>query len=485
MKKKIFLAMTLMAALVSCTEDYKDWATPQTVEQPATVTFANGSLSAVDVIKFADFTEDQQSVKVCNITAPTSSSEAYTPFYTISLGGTSFPINADGTMALDDLVSYVESTYGKAPNQRDITATVSMWLTNGVSTVKTATSGEFLVKALPDAPFIDPNGYYVVGNIDGWTCTRVDAYHMINNGGDPYANPEFNVTISAVKDITTYEVKFVPSSAFNESGTITNWDIALSALPGTDIVADEGTFSYNNAGGNIKFAAQEGAKNYQITINLMEGTYKVKALSDPELFMTGNNLGWGATWLKMFAVNSNWDDSGNTKGIFWIIRYFQDGEQFKFSPEAAWSGDFGGNQMSVTDEAGAGYVDDGTNCKVEKGGWYQIVVDTKSKDLTISKPKVYLCGEIVDGGWNAAIPDEANRFTEPAGPEGEFVSPAFTNDGKVRMFTHISGIDWWRCEYNVFGTTIVIRTEGDQDGVNGTAGQKAYLNFATMTGSIK
>ena len=161
----------------------------------------------------------------------------------------------------------------------------------------------------------------------------------------------------------------------------------------------------------------------------MEGTYKVKALSDPELFMTGNNLGWGATWLKMFAVNSNWDDSGNTKGIFWIIRYFQDGEQFKFSPEAAWSGDFGGNQMSVTDEAGAGYVDDGTNCKVEKGGWYQIVVDTKSKDLTISKPKVYLCGEIVDGGWNAAIPDEANRFTEPAGPEGEFVSPAFTNDG--------------------------------------------------------
>ena len=122
---------------------------------------------------------------------------------------------------------------------------------------------------------------------------------------------------------------------------------------------------------------------------------------------------------------------------------------------------------------------------MEKGGWYQIVVDTKSKDLTISKPKVYLCGEIVDGGWNAAIPDEANRFTEPAGPEGEFVSPAFTNDGKVRMFTHISGIDWWRCEYNVFGTTIVIRTEGDQDGVNGTAGQKASLNFATMTGSIK
>ena len=240
------------------------------------------------------------------------------------------------------------------------------------------------------------------------------------------------------------------------------------------------------ANANAKTINIEKAGDWLITLNVNEGTYKIEEnVAFTDIFMTGNELGWGGTWLPLNIVNSNWDDTGATKGIFWIIRYFQANEQFKFSPKAAWEGDFGGNQMQVTDNANAGYVDDGTNCKVANAGWYQLTVRPKEKTLVIEQPKVYLCGDIVAGGWGAAIPDEANRFTTPTVADGEFVSPAFTNNGNVRMFTLIEGVDWWRSEYNIFGTNIVIRTEGDQEGVWQEAGKHAYLNFTTMTGRFE
>lgn len=41
-------------AMVSCTEDYTDWGTPQTNPEEEAVTFGNGSVTPVDVINLAD-----------------------------------------------------------------------------------------------------------------------------------------------------------------------------------------------------------------------------------------------------------------------------------------------------------------------------------------------------------------------------------------------------------------------------------------------
>ena len=46
-------------------------------------------------------------------------------------------------MSASDLQSYVIAQYGRRPVERAVPATVSMWLGNGVTTVKTATSGAF------------------------------------------------------------------------------------------------------------------------------------------------------------------------------------------------------------------------------------------------------------------------------------------------------------------------------------------------------
>ena len=405
MTKKILSLIAFVASVTACTEDYKDWADPQVVPQPTQVSFADGSVSAVDVIKFADIADGQATVKVCNITAPTATDEAYAPNYTIALGGQTYELAADGTMATSDLVSYVSGIYGVAPIQRDIEATVSAWLSNGTTAVKTATSAVFKVSVLPDAPFIDSDGYFLVGNIDGWKCVRVDEFHMANNGGDVYENPVFSITLPAVEGIDTYEIKMLPASAFNADGTIANWDIALSALPGSDEVSYEGQFSYSNAGGNIKFAADPEAKMYEIKADLMEGTYSVKPIAFKQfVYFIGATDGWATPDQKL--------ETANFDGVYTGYIYCADpngwGNDFKFQrTQGQWDDELNYSLFtSVTGDLAQG---GGTNFTVTAGeGVYYVTLDLAA--MTINAVKISNMNLVGDfNGWNPA--DDAQQMT--------------------------------------------------------------------------
>ena len=58
--------------------------------------------------------------------------------YRLNIGSASYNMTADGEMATADLKKYVEDNFGKAPVERDMTATVEQWLSNGETTVKTS-----------------------------------------------------------------------------------------------------------------------------------------------------------------------------------------------------------------------------------------------------------------------------------------------------------------------------------------------------------
>jgi hypothetical protein len=280
--------------------------------------------------------------------------------------------------------------------------------------------------------------------------------------------------------------KFYCGSTYK--GESTTWDDINPKQMGCIENGDDATenlliWTGDPRGFEVKTPVIKGAGKWKITLDMKNCTYTVKeklaGLDD--LYLTGSNYNWGATtsdWKKVNAINNNW--GGTSEGEFWTIIYLHAGEMFKFAPQQGWGGDFGGTGLTVTDKAGAGYVDDGTNCKVTNPGWYLLHVKTADMEMIIEKPKVYLIGDCI-GGWEGF----EQPFTTPTDENGEFVSPAFTNSGNVRMYTLVEGAAWWRCEYNIFDGAIVIRTEGDQPGVPGTAGQKAYLNFTTMTGKIQ
>lgn len=59
MIKKILLGMTLLLSMVSCTEDYTDWANPQTNPEEEAVSFGDGSVTPVEVINLADVKGDK------------------------------------------------------------------------------------------------------------------------------------------------------------------------------------------------------------------------------------------------------------------------------------------------------------------------------------------------------------------------------------------------------------------------------------------
>ena len=96
MKKFLYIAATALL-LASCTEDYKDWAEPQSNPQGEIVTFGNGSVASVGVIDLGLLPEGTETVKVCDITAPASNDESYAPEYHIYLDGEPFALSLDGS----------------------------------------------------------------------------------------------------------------------------------------------------------------------------------------------------------------------------------------------------------------------------------------------------------------------------------------------------------------------------------------------------
>lgn len=220
-----------------------------------------------------------------------------------------------------------------------------------------------------------------------------------------------------------------------------------------------------------------------------------------EFFIIGdyNNWDWGSAFDMVPAYDE--EPLGKAKsGTYWRLLYLPEGG-FKVNGAKDWDGGEVGYVKddplyTYVDNAGAGVGESGGNIAIANAGWYLVVVrmTVEGRDIIyqfeINEPNVYLMGS------NAPVNDwsdkhnEENLFTVPADADGDFVSPAFAHDtdgdGGVRAHVRISGFDWWKTEFMVFNGKIEYRAKGsDQARVNGTKGQKLYLNFTKGTGEIK
>ena len=390
---------------MSCTEDYTNWGTPQsnTPNEPQTfVLMVQPTASSID---FATYTEETIQLFTTNV------GEGQTKGYTVTITGENvdgiqiIQADANGRVATSTLEDVVIGLYGKAPTPRTLILSVET-IVNNINTAEGVISAK--VKASPysmtaklDAPYIDENGYYLVGNIDGWTGKRVDAYHMINNGGNVYDNPEFTVELEPVDGITTYEIKMIPAADFNDDGTVKSWDRALSALPGVDTPAYSGKFSDKNAGGNIKFDAKDGAKKYVVTINAMETTYNVNVVSyNPFIYFIGATDGWNNDEPNRQRLALTDEDNGIYTGFLYCADPNGWGNQFKFQKIIKdWDSQINASQVQLSgDLEDAGGNDH--NFTVPKGeGVYFVKLDLAN--MTIEGTKIEYMGVTGDFcGWN-------------------------------------------------------------------------------------
>ena len=320
MIKKILLGMTLLMSMVSCTEDYTDWANPQSnPDTEEAVSFGDGSVTPVGVINLADVTGDK--VKVASIVAPTSTKETYAPFFKINLGGQSFDIDADGNMAKADLVNYITNTYGKRPIERDIDATLDAWQSNGSIAAKMATSETFQVKAIPEAPFIDA-AYYLVGNLTEWGLdTKLKFAH---SDADVYEDPVFTLMFTTTKDDQYW--KIIPQGNVDK-GNIWAVENDPKGVVGVETDGDDAMSGklLTTTSTGVKAYAGKIAKAgiYQMTINMMDYTYTIKQIA-PEYYLVGKLQDWSpkpenktclmyAETPMVQSYTTQWNDDANLK----------------------------------------------------------------------------------------------------------------------------------------------------------------------------
>lgn len=386
MIKKILLGMTLLMSMVSCTEDFTDWAHPQTNPQEEAVSFGDGSVTPVDVINLADVKTEK--VKVASIVAPTSSNAAYKPSFKINFDGQTFDIDAEGNMATADLVNYVVEKFGKRPSERDIDATLDAWVNNGSTAIKMATSEKFQVKAIPEAPFID-EGYYLVGDMfktadhDGWTIEAAKAFN--HSGNDVYEDPVFTVSFETTKADQYW--KIIPKK------NIDSGDIWAPGVVGPKVDGDDSmTGALTN--GDAKAGKIAKAGKYKLTIDMMDYSYTIEEVNyDPFIYFIGSTDGWSSSDQKLALV----DDA---KGVYTGYVYIADpngaGLQFKFQRVAgSWANEI--NAGAFVNFGGAATNANG-NIGVNAGeGVYYF--DVNLSEGTITATKVETMGII--GGFNS------------------------------------------------------------------------------------
>ena len=395
MIKKILSLIAFVASVAACTDDYKDWATPQVVPQPASVTFSDGSVSAVDVVKFADFAPGQSTVKVCNITAPTSSEEAFLPSYSIQMGDNTYDLTAAGEMAVADLVAYVNDNYGKAPTQRDIAAIVTMWIGNGATAVQAGTAN-LQVKALPDAPFID-SGYWLTGDFAGWNKEGALAFTHVG-GGDVYDNPEFQITFTTTADNQYW--KIIPQGNYDNDF----WAGGEKGVVGT-VVDGDTSMEGNLVTDNPQAGKIEQAGIYRMTINMMNYTYKIEKLQFAQfVYFIGATDGWANAEQKLETTSYD--------GVYTGYVYCADpngwGNEFKFQRVAgSWDNEI--NSGTFTGGITGDFADGGGNIKATAGeGVYFVTLDLAASTLNAVRiNNMNLVGDF--NGWNPG--DDAQKMT--------------------------------------------------------------------------
>lgn len=385
-------------AMVSCTEDYTDWANPQINPEEEAVAFGNGSVTPVDVINLADVTEDK--VQVASIVAPTSSNADYTPIIKINLGDKTFDIDNDGKMATADLASYIAETYGKRPVEHDINATLDAWISNGSTAVKMATSETFQVKAIPVAPVID-EGYYLVGDmfttedgVNGWnTISAKQAFK--HSDKDVYDDPIFTITFETTKADQYW--KIIPKANVDAGNT----DASAAGVVGPKIDGDDSmTGLLTNADAKAGKIAEPG--KYKLTLNMMDYSYTIeKVMYDPFIYFIGSTDGWGSNDQKLALVD---EETGTYTGYVYIADPNGAGFEFKFQRVAgSWDNAIGASNFVTFNDAAID-ANNGNNLGVNAGeGVYYM--DVNLSEGTITATKVESMGMVGQfQGWDKEAP---------------------------------------------------------------------------------
>ena len=483
--KKLSLYVSIALAglfMGSCSDDFTNWANPQTNPQEDAITIPGFTATAGQAINFANVETD-------SVSTFTLSEAALPAGFTLEKArleltpqgvenATKTTVNAspEGKGAVADLASVLESAFGKRPTARTFDAHVYV---NAVKEGQAVLidAGNINLVMTPKAPFIDTN-YYLVGNMTNWKLdTNLKFAH---SDADVYEDPIFTIMFTTTEDDQCW--KIIPQGNV-DTGNIWAVENAPKGVVGIETdgaYAMSGTLLTTTSKGE-KAGAGKIAKAgiYQMTINMMDYTYTIKQIA-PEYYLVGKLQGWsgeleGKTCL-MYAESAmvqsyttQWNEDANLK--IWL------GSDFGVWDNAYGAKNDGDNSVEGK-IAGSGAI----VCP-EPGAFYTFKVDFSTMTYKWTKlenqtPKAYEHVGLIGVGndWKNDVDMKEvtphNWFIETTIPEGNF---------KIRAnHEWDDSANWGYAEGQEFSSTGKLITSPVSQGIK-VAGGKYRIFFNDIT----
>lgn len=296
--------------------DPQGWPEEDPIDFPASITVA-----AAGDIDYA--TVETESVAVATV-QEFEMPEGAEGKYTLLLDGkTKLALDETLSANAEELKNYVAGEYGKAPVMRALKAQLllDIMIEGQAALVE---SNEYTLNVTLTAPFID-SSYYLVGDMAGWDAASAIKFNHSESG--VYDDPVFTLVFTTPKENCCW--KIIPETNYSGENF---WAEGPQGVVG---VATDGDPALS--GKLVTSAPQAGkietAGKYMMTINMMDYTFEIKALTS--YFMVGALNGWNGEAAKGKTVPFFNTD---TDGVYSVTTKFTGDHNYKI-----WSDDNFGN----------------------------------------------------------------------------------------------------------------------------------------------
>ena len=466
----------------SCSDDFTNWANPQTNPQEDAITIPGFTATGAQAINFANVETDSVSTFTLSEAALPAGFTLenarleLTPQGVENATKTTVNTSIEGKGAVADLSATVVSVYGKRPSARTFDAQVYV---NAVKDGQAVLidAGKINLVMTPKAPFIDTN-YYLVGQMTDWKLnTNLKFAH---SDADVYEDPVFTIMFTTTEDDQCW--KIIPQGNV-DTGNIWAVENAPKGVVGIETdgaYAMSGTLLTTTSKGE-KAGAGKIAKAgiYQMTINMMDYTYTIKQIA-PEYYLVGKLQGWSdklkdktclmyAESAMVQSYTTQWNDDANLK--IWL------GSDF-----GVWDNAYGtakNDDNSVEGKIGGS----GSIVCPEPGAFYTFKVDFSTMTYKWTKlenqnPTAYEHVGLIGVGndWKNDVDMKEvtphNWFIETTIPEGNF---------KIRAnHEWDDSANWGYAEGQKFSSTGKLITSPVSQGIQ-VAGGKYRIFFNDIT----
>ena len=429
--KKLSLYVSIALAglfMGSCSDDFTNWANPQTNPQEDAITIPGFTATGVQAINFANVETDSVSTFTLSEAALPAGFTLdnarleLTPQGVENATKTTVNTSIEGKGAVADLSAAIVSVYGKRPSARTFDAQVYV---NAVKDGQAVLidAGKINLVMTPKAPFIDSN-YYLVGQMTDWKLdTNLKFAH---SDADVYEDPVFTIMFTTTDDNQYW--KIIPQGNV-DTGNIWGVENNPKGVVGVEKDGDDamsGTLLTTTSKGEKAYAAKIAkAGIYQMTINMMDYTYTIKQIA-PEYYLVGKLQGWSvenktclmyAESAMVQSYTTQWNEDANLK--IWL------GSDF-----GVWDNAYGtakNDDNSVEGKIGGS----GSIVCPEPGAFYTFKVDFSTMTYKWTKlenqtPKAYEHVGLIGVGndWKNDVDMKEvtphNWFIETTIPEGNF-----------------------------------------------------------------